>query len=60
MSAALARLRRHFNDELLIRVGNAYQLTPLAERLAAHTAQALGSADWVFRPPRLRTRPRAA
>ncbi|GAA3998651.1 MULTISPECIES: LysR family transcriptional regulator [Streptomyces] len=48
VSAALARLRRHFGDELLTRVGNTYELTPLAERLAAHTALALGSADRVF------------
>lgn len=48
VSSALARLRRHFSDELLTRVGNTYELTPLAERLAAHTAQALGSADRVF------------
>lgn len=48
VSAALARLRRHFGDELLTRVGNAYELTPLAERLAEQTAQALGSADRVF------------
>ncbi|UUU26405.1 LysR family transcriptional regulator [Streptomyces sp. DSM 40750] len=48
VSSALARLRRHFGDELLTRVGNTYELTPLAERLAAHTAQALGSADRVF------------
>ena len=27
VSAALARLRRHFGDELLARVGNAYELT---------------------------------
>lgn len=48
VSAALARLRRHFGDELLTRVGNNYELTPLAERLAEHTAQALGAADRVF------------
>ncbi|WP_344397159.1 hypothetical protein [Streptomyces vastus] len=29
-------------------MGNTYELTPLAERVAAHTAQALGSADRVF------------
>ncbi len=34
MSHALKRLRRHFKDELLVRQGNAYHLTPLAERLA--------------------------
>ncbi|MFJ4621136.1 LysR family transcriptional regulator [Streptomyces sp. NPDC088812] len=33
MSGSLARLRRHFNDELLVRVGREYELTPLAERL---------------------------
>ena len=32
-SAALARLRRHFDDPLLERVGTAYQLTPLAQAL---------------------------
>ncbi|MFH9551854.1 LysR family transcriptional regulator [Streptomyces sp. NPDC017435] len=48
VSAALARLCRHFGDELLTRVGNIYELTPLAVRLAEQTAQALGSADRVF------------
>lgn len=33
MSGALARLRRHFDDELLVRQGNNYVLSPLAERL---------------------------
>jgi DNA-binding transcriptional LysR family regulator len=33
MSAALARLRRHFDDELLQREGNHYYLTPLAGEL---------------------------
>ena len=33
MSAALSRLRRHFDDELLIRVGRNYELTPLAASL---------------------------
>jgi DNA-binding transcriptional LysR family regulator len=32
-SAALARLRRHFNDPLLERVGSQYVLTPLAQGL---------------------------
>ncbi|MBP5935766.1 LysR family transcriptional regulator [Streptomyces acidiscabies] len=48
VSAALARLRRHFGDELLTRMGNAYELTPLGESLAEHAVQALGSADRVF------------
>jgi DNA-binding transcriptional LysR family regulator len=33
MSNALARLRRHYGDELLIRTGNGYTLTPLARSL---------------------------
>ncbi|MFF9808414.1 LysR family transcriptional regulator [Streptomyces coeruleorubidus] len=48
LSTALARLRRHYGDDLLTRVGNSYELTPLAERLAEHTAQALALADRVF------------
>ena len=48
LSAALARLRRHFGDELLARAGNSYTLTPLAERLLEPTAQALVSTDRVF------------
>lgn len=40
LSAALARLRRHFNDELLIRAGNHYVLSPLGAELldGAHGA----------------------
>jgi DNA-binding transcriptional LysR family regulator len=34
-SAALARLRRHFGDELLVRRGAGYELTPLGGALAA-------------------------
>ncbi|MEU4236272.1 LysR family transcriptional regulator [Actinoplanes sp. NPDC026619] len=33
MSAALARLRRHFGDELLVRVGRDFELTPFARSL---------------------------
>jgi DNA-binding transcriptional LysR family regulator len=33
MSMALARLRRHYKDELLLRSGNEYVLTPLARSL---------------------------
>lgn len=47
-SAALAKLRRQFNDELLVRVGNGYQLTPLAARLRERTASALAMVDRVF------------
>ncbi len=33
LSAALARLRRHFNDDLLVRSGNHYVLSPLGAEL---------------------------
>src|SRR5580658_6119238 len=33
MSSALGRLRRHYKDELLVRSGNGYALTPLARSL---------------------------
>jgi DNA-binding transcriptional LysR family regulator len=48
LSTALARLRRHFGDELLARAGNSYTLTPLAERLLEPTGQALTWSDRVF------------
>jgi DNA-binding transcriptional LysR family regulator len=48
LSAALSRLRRHFDDELLTRVGNSYELTTLGERLAEQTGQALTWTDRVF------------
>ncbi|WP_105565890.1 LysR family transcriptional regulator [Microbacterium halophytorum] len=48
LSASLARLRTHFNDPILARRGNAYELTPLAVRLAEHTSTALESARRVF------------
>jgi len=41
MSGALARLRRHFDDELLVRDGRQYHLTPLAERLLPDVRDAL-------------------
>lgn len=48
VSAALARLRRHFDDELLHRIGNRYELTPLADQLAARTTAALVGVQRVF------------
>ncbi len=48
LSTALARLRRHFGDDLLARAGNSYTLTPLAERLLESTSQALEWTDRVF------------
>ena len=48
MSTALARLRRHFSDELLARSGNRFELTPLAVQLRPVLATALASADRLF------------
>jgi DNA-binding transcriptional LysR family regulator len=41
MSGALARLRLHFGDELLVRSGRQYVLTPAAERLLPAVQEAL-------------------
>ncbi|NYE18249.1 LysR family transcriptional regulator [Microbacterium immunditiarum] len=48
LSASLARLRTHFNDPILARRGNTYELTPLALRLTEHTTTALDAARRVF------------
>jgi DNA-binding transcriptional LysR family regulator len=48
LSASLSRLRVHFGDPILARRGNAYELTPLALRLADHTTIALEAARRVF------------
>jgi DNA-binding transcriptional LysR family regulator len=48
VSAALARLRRHFGDPLLDRVGNRYELTPLAAQLVTLTGPALTGVKRVF------------
>ncbi|MGI5526563.1 LysR family transcriptional regulator [Streptomyces syringium] len=48
MSAALSRLRRHFGDELLTRVGNVYALTPLGAALRDRSATACDLLDRVF------------
>lgn len=48
MSAALARLRRHFGDELLSRVGGQYELTPLGKALLDRTATACDLLERVF------------
>lgn len=45
MSARLALLRRHFDDELLTRTGNRYALTALAARLRPEVAQVLAGAE---------------
>ena len=51
LSASLARLRRYFDDELLTRVGNKYELTPLAVALLERTTVALAATAEVFTAP---------
>lgn len=41
MSGVLARLRRQYKDELLVRVGREYELTPLARALIPQVQQAM-------------------
>ncbi|MGW5116045.1 LysR family transcriptional regulator [Streptomyces noursei] len=48
LSSALARLRRHFGDELLTRSGNHYRLTRFAEQLRPLTGTAVAAVDRVF------------
>lgn len=56
MSGSLGRLRRHFDDELLVRQGREFVLTPLAEQLrpvvtrAVEAAEALLGAERAFDP----------
>ena len=45
MSGALGRLRKHFDDELLIRVGRGFELSPLAEQLKPSVADAVEAAE---------------
>jgi DNA-binding transcriptional LysR family regulator len=45
MSGALARLRKHFDDELLVRSGRGFELTPLAEQLRPRVADAVEAAE---------------
>jgi DNA-binding transcriptional LysR family regulator len=47
-SAALGRLRRHFDDQLLIRRGGTYVLSPLAAQLAERVELACAAAERVF------------
>lgn len=48
MSITLRRLRRHYDDPLLVRRGNRYDLTPLAERLLGALPHAIAEAEHVF------------
>ncbi|MGV9935508.1 LysR family transcriptional regulator [Streptomyces olivaceoviridis] len=48
MSAALARLRRHFDDDLLARVGGHYELTALGQVLLDRTSTAYDVLERLF------------
>ena len=48
LSASLKRLRRLFGDDLLVRVGNEHQLTPLAVQLKSRVAMVLADVERVF------------
>jgi DNA-binding transcriptional LysR family regulator len=48
LSASLKRLRRQFDDELLVRVGNHFELSPLAEQLSDRLAVVLSDIERVF------------
>src|SRR5215467_13213844 len=52
MSGALIRLRKHFGDDLLVRTGRSFTLTPLGERLRPVVAEAVETADALFGSPR--------
>jgi DNA-binding transcriptional LysR family regulator len=51
MSGALARLRQHFGDELLVRSGREYQLTPMASGLLPAVREALGQVERTLTMP---------
>jgi DNA-binding transcriptional LysR family regulator len=48
MSGALARLRKHFGDELLIRSGRRYELSAAAEKLLPTVREALRQVERTF------------
>ncbi|MDY7103037.1 MAG: LysR family transcriptional regulator [Actinomycetota bacterium] len=48
LSAALKRLRRQFRDDLLTRVGNTYELTPLATQLKSRTSLVVADVERLF------------
>ncbi|MFI5688119.1 LysR family transcriptional regulator [Streptomyces sp. NPDC051636] len=48
MSGSLARLRRHFDDELLVRVGGQYELTALGRVLLDRTAAVCDMTERLF------------
>jgi DNA-binding transcriptional LysR family regulator len=48
LSASLKRLRNQFRDDLLIRVGNGHELTPLAVQLKPRVAMVLSELERLF------------
>jgi DNA-binding transcriptional LysR family regulator len=50
MSSALARLRVHFGDDLLVRVGRGYELTALAQSLGQDVRRALDTLESALSP----------
>lgn len=48
VSAALARLRRHFDDELLVRVNRGYVLSPLAMQLQRQVEEICAASERLF------------
>jgi DNA-binding transcriptional LysR family regulator len=51
MSGALARLRHHFGDELLVRSGREYRLTPMASGLLPTVREALAQVERTLSVP---------
>jgi DNA-binding transcriptional LysR family regulator len=47
-SRALGRLRRHFGDDLLVREGGGYVLTPVARRLRPMVAEAVAATEAIL------------
>jgi DNA-binding transcriptional LysR family regulator len=47
-SAALSRLRRHFGDDLLVRVNRGYVLSPLAVQLERQVEEVCAAAEQLF------------
>lgn len=50
MSGALARLRIHFNDPILVRVGRSMRLTPRAQRMRRQLDQICAQVEVLFQP----------
>lgn len=48
MSIALSRLRSHFDDPLMVRRGNHYELTPLGAQLRGMVPAAIGEVERIF------------